>query len=311
MRRIRRILVRIQNPTAPSLPAVTKAAQLARALDGDLTLVQTLPTPFDPDDELPTRHQQRGALRNYARGAHEACFKAISLGLRRRGIRVTISVNWDHPTDNALLDMAGVLRADLIVIDALPRDPADPTLSLADWALLRHSPFPVLLVKRPAAYRRPRILLALDPTCTSPKTRLQDAAVVSVGSALSHALHGSLHAVTAYKSRPPQSSSEAPLSAAVLAPRSTHSTGRKRVDHAATGPVAHVATDIRSALVVMGAPQEHWPGTGSCTGAPRLIQRLTCDILLVAPAPLSPRQPAPGGLVQVDRHPQPATLVSA
>lgn len=309
MRPIRRILVRVQNPSAPSLPAVTKAAQLARALGADVTLVQTLANPFNPDDDLPTRHQQRGALQNYTRSAHEACLKGVSAGLRRRGIRVTLCVKWDHTADDALLGEVETQRADLIVIDAVPRSPGDPSLSDADRELLRRSPIPVLLVKRVAPYRRPRILLALDPTCTSPKARAQDAAVVSVGSAISGGLHGSLHAITSYTSLPPVENGEAPLSGAVLAAPTRHGTGGRQPDRVGFNPIAHVATDIRSALVVMGAPLAATPGGGSFTAAARLIQRLACDILIVKPALVSPRESVPSRPGR--GYPQPATLISA
>ena len=70
--RIRRILVAVKDPSAAALPAVTKAAQLAKALGAELTLFQALSTPLNLGEDLPPRHMVLGTLGDYTRSAHEA-----------------------------------------------------------------------------------------------------------------------------------------------------------------------------------------------------------------------------------------------
>lgn len=279
MRPVRRILVRIDNPSAPSLPAVTKAAQLARVLGAELTLFQNLANPFSPEDEVPARHLLRGSLQNYSRSAHEACLKGIALGLKRHGIQVSVAVHWGSPDNSALLKQAECLRSDLIVIDTLAPQ-ADRTLGASDRQLAQRSPIPVLLVKRLAPYRRPKILLALDPERGSHAARLLDAQVMHLGASLCAALRGSLHAVTAYTTRSRLPGDDGPLSAAVLT--TTPAPGAPP-GGAIPGIVRHFASDIRSALVVMGASADGSHDAGLVTAEQPLIERLACDILMVKP----------------------------
>ena len=80
-RRIRHILVAVKDPSAAALPAVTKAAQLAKALGAELTLFQALSTPLNLSEDLPPRHMVLGTLEDYTRSAHEACLEGLALRL--------------------------------------------------------------------------------------------------------------------------------------------------------------------------------------------------------------------------------------
>lgn len=302
MRRIQRILVLVQNTSAAPQPAVTKAGQLASALRAELTILQVTCAPFNPDEDLPPRHQIRGALDNYARSAQEAALRAIARGVRRRGVRVAVSVNVDCPRDEAILGEAQRSHADLIVVEARPRPSNAALLGLTDWDLLRRSPVPVLLVKRAAPYRRPKILLALDPDHTFGKPQLLDAEILHHGAAVSRALRGSLHAVYAYAPEV-RSANQGAISTAILVPPEAHADELARRKLArATRPtgicaahchvsgrhvpdaIEQIASDIRSAIVVLGAVSRTGPYSQLIGNtAERLIDRLACDILVVKP----------------------------
>jgi len=163
MRRIRRILVAVKDSAGNAPPALGKAAQLARALAAELVLFQAIDTPLSLED-----HLARGrGVTDIERGKREPCLARLerqARRLRRLGIRVKVSAEWDYPAYEAIVRAAGRVGADLIVAERHPgRHVAASFLHLTDWELLRLAPLPVLLVKRRGLYRRPRVLAAVDP----------------------------------------------------------------------------------------------------------------------------------------------------
>ncbi len=297
MRRFRRILVTVSNPSAISLPAVAKAAQLAQAFGAGLRLFQVLSAPVSAVSEVPPRHLVLGALENYTRSAHEACLRAIALRLQRRGIATSIAAEWDHPADEALLREAARIRADLIVTEARPRPEGGWGMRLTDWELLRRSPVPVLLVKRATPYRRPKVLVALDPDHTFDKPASLDAAILETGTRICAALRGDLHAVHAYPG--PESEADtgdgeiAQARAAEVAcaklERATRGSGIPRMHLHVSGrhvpdAIAEIAAATHSALIVVGAVARSSPRRlliGNT--AERILDRVPSDILLIKP----------------------------
>ena len=302
--RIRRILVAVKDPSAAALPAVTKAAQLAKALGAELTLFQALSTPLNLSEDLPPRHMVLGTLEDYTRSAHEACLEGLALRLRRRGIRVTVSAEWDHQADEAILRKAASVGADLIVVEAHPRHHgASSFLHLTDWELLRRSPVPLLLVKRPAPYRRPNVLAALDPDHTFDKPASLDAEILAVGTTIAAALSGSLHAVHAYAPLMPADMTPGVISAAKLAATQTEAAANasQKLAKATRGSgipksrrhvsgrhvpdaIEEVATEIRSSIVVLGAvARSGLKRLLIGNTAERVLDHLSSDVLLVKP----------------------------
>ena len=314
MRRMRRILVAVKDPAAPALPAVNKAAQLAKALGARLTLFHAVAAPHGLGDEQPPPQLPAGELREQTRALQEAALQRIAGRLRRRGIRVVTAADWDYPAAEAILREAGRIDADLIVVEAHPHHNGHATfLRLTDWELLRHSPVPLLLVKLAAAYRHPRVLLALDPDHTFDKPARLDAQIVKMGSQVSRALRGSLHAVHAYTPIAPATLSRGLPSAAALAdaqtreaavaerklamatraariPRSRRHLSARHVPDA----IEDVAAKTHSTLVVLGSvARSGLKNLLIGNTAERVLDHLGSDILLVKPTrPVSMRQTA-------------------
>src|ERR1700733_6808445 len=112
-RKIRRILVAIKDPRARSLPAVAKAAQIARACNARLELfhdlsdavfVEALDTPSAL--QAVTREASRAALAGLAR---------LAAPLRAAGLTVRTAVEWDYPPHESIIRHALRARADLII----------------------------------------------------------------------------------------------------------------------------------------------------------------------------------------------------
>ncbi len=308
MRPIRRILVAVKDPTAKTLPAVDKAAQLARAFNARLELYHAISTPLYVDaysPELSVREIER-VTRNDRIGQLEK----IATRVRTQAVDVDVSATWDFPIYEAIVRRAARQGADLIVAEQHAKPHVTPgSLRLTDWELLRTSTVPVLLVKTKASYHRPAVLAAVDPAHTFSKPEILDREILAVAKSVSSALRGPLHAVNAFYPFPLQfppshHSSEAVMRQLAIDSRRvakhaferTAATARipkarcHLVARAPSDAIALTARKTHSSIVVMGAIAR--------TGVKRfffgntaetLLGSLDCDILIVKPPRFAPR----------------------
>jgi len=311
MRSIRRILVAIKDPAAKSLPAVAKAAQLARALGAEVELFHGIATPlyFDAYTSF------NGGLKGIERSTRSKCLEqleAIATRVRRQGIKLAVAAEWDYPVYEAVVRRASHIKADLIVAERhAGRHVAAGLLHLTDWELLRLSPVPVLLVKTEGTYRQPVVLAAVDPNHTYSKPAKLDDEILRAGSAVAEALRGSLHAVHAYIPVPivalsygtvdgkglvqleAQAATEAKrgldrVLRSVKIPNSRrHLVGRHPID-----AIEQTAREIHSAIGVMGAvPRSGLKRLFIGNTTENVLDRLACDVLIVKPAHFAKRIP--------------------
>jgi universal stress protein E len=201
---IHRIMAAVKDPTARSLPAALKATQLACALNAKLELFHAIDSSVHVD---PLRIGQGRVLQieREERAQYLQRLERIAARLRLHTNDVTVAAEWDYPNYEAIIRRAANTGADLIVAEC------DAGLHfmagfrrLADWELLRLSPVPVLLVRRPRPYHHPKILAAVDPSRSFDKPAELDANILSLGNMFSKALRGELHAVTSYDSGRPE-----------------------------------------------------------------------------------------------------------
>jgi universal stress protein E len=304
MRAIKRILVAIKDPSARSLPALAKAAQLAQALDAKLVLFHALATPLYLESDLELASELNGIEQRTQAAAQER-LETLAQRLRRHGIEVSASAEWDYPVYEAVIRAAGRADADLIVAERhAGRHLAAGFLHLTDWELLRLAPQPVLLVKRPRPYRRPLVLAAVDPDHRYGKPARLDREILQAGALLAGALRGALHAVHAYSPLPLTAYSRGTLSEDILAdmqrrskraaaeklerlarPAGIAPTRRHLIARHPSDAIEQVAAQTRSALVVMGALARS--GLRSLligNTAEKVLDQLPCDLLVVKPA---------------------------
>jgi universal stress protein E len=313
MRRIRRILVAVKDPASRALPAVTKAAQIARALDAELVLFQALAAPLYLDGDVTLLNDSLAAAERTRREACLTRLERIARRLRRANLRVAVSSEWDYPVYEAVIREAARRHADLIVAERHGGGHlAARFLHLTDWELLRRSPLPVLLVKRSGTYRHPVVLAAVDPEHSYDKPARLDTEITRTAAALATLLGGQLHAVYAYVPLPvtalargtvltDQEVARLEARAAAIAREKLGRLLRKarvptpRLHIVARHPadaIEQVATQSRSAVVVMGAIAR----TGLRrlligNTAEKVLDHLPCDVLVVKPARLV--QPVP------------------
>lgn len=192
MQAIRRILVGIKDPGAKSMPAVAKAAQLARASGAEIELFHGL------SQSVVIDAVSGGAkgLRDYEQSQLTATLEAlekVAVQLRRHDITVRVSAVWDYPASEAIVRRAMRSKADLIVIERhAGAHTASFLLSYTDWDLLRLAETPVLIVKTRKPYRHPGIFAAVDPMHAHAKPARLDLEILKSAAGLKTLLRGKL-----------------------------------------------------------------------------------------------------------------------
>ena len=311
MATIRRILVAVKDTGARNVPAVHKAAQLARALGARLELFHAISDPVYVD-ALAIAGQTVKQLQKKWKDAHLAKLEKMAEKLRAEGTKVTTAVDWDFPAFESILRRAGRIKADLVVAERhASRHIAPWLLRFNDWELLRRSRVPVLLVKSSQPYERPLVLAAVDPGHSFAKPARLDTAILSIGQQVADALKGQLHAVHAFApatvdidrldlnlpnlsahieaeaAKYAKDGMDKELKASGIPPARRHLVGRHAVD-----AIPELARELGSAIVVMGAV--------SRTGikrlligntAERILDALSCDVLVLKPASFGSRVP--------------------
>ncbi|MEP6548935.1 MAG: universal stress protein [Gammaproteobacteria bacterium] len=308
---IRRILVAVKDPAARSQPAVTKAAQIAKALGAKLELFHAITTPLMAE----LYGVGEGSAKDLERKASVRVCKRLDViaeRLRGPGAAITVAAEWDYPAYEAIVRRAKRVKADMVVAERhAGRHIAPWFLHLNDWELLRLCPVPVLLTKSSGAYRHPIVLAAVDPTHFAKPAKL-DETILSIGTAVARALRGSLHVVHAHPSVlsgtraidafSPQKAAEINTRFAAAAMRQLdrllQSTkiprGRRHLNgNPPVEAIQQVARATHSDIVVMGALSrsglKRW-FIGNT--AESLLDRLTCDVLIVKPTHFANRVPA-------------------
>jgi universal stress protein E len=323
---IRKILVPIKDLNPRSIPAVLKAAQVARAHGASLELFHVLTAELYPAPMVGSQ-QFFTALENDARQNALRRLDAMADRLRLHSIKVTVSAAWDFPAHEAIVRRAQIIKADLIVASQhAGRHRSLSFMRLTDWELIRLSPVPLLLVKSPHLYRRPTILAAIDPSLAHQKPQSLDRDILRTACKWSTALHGSLHAVHAYAGFPltlsegltpgmmeslyqdAERAARKRLTRASLPQRIT----RKRQHLSALRPVEAItatAKETRCAIVVMGAiSRSGIKRIMIGNTAEHVLDALSCDVLVLKPGAFRNRVPKKSrGVPYVAANPYPFT----
>jgi universal stress protein E len=198
MTTIRRILVAVKDLRPGSHPVVRKAGQIARAFRAQVELYHCLSEPLPVDVGFDGSQGFKG-LEHDLRARALQSLERLAVTIRSKGVKVSVEAVWDSPVYDAIVRRAIKIKADLIVASSHPGPHLLPAvMRLTDWELVRLSPVPLLLVKNARPYRRPAVLVAVDPSHAFAKPLKLDSGLLQTGAALSRSLKGTLHAVHAY-----------------------------------------------------------------------------------------------------------------
>ena len=304
MHAIRRILVAVKDPGARSLPAVNKAIQLSGGLDADLELFHAIDSPYYTDMlGFASEHTRR--MECDERSEYLQRLERVAARARLHTGRVSVAVEWDYPAYEAIVRRSLEIGADLIVAEChAGRRVAQGLLQLSDWELLRLSTVPVLLVKRARPYHHPTIVMALDPSHAFAKPARLDEEIVQAGSAVAAGLAGRLHAVHAYAT-----ATAVPGAAAAARVQEAAASARAGLDRALrstevvsdcqhlvpgdpTAAVRDTARRLSADIVVAGAVSRSGLKRAFIGNtAERLLDCLSCDLLIVKPPEFSTSVP--------------------
>jgi len=293
--RIRRILVAVREPSRTPRAALRKAAALARASGAGIELFHAVSEPGSADSPAAV-----GALEIASRDLKRTARSALLAGCRTH-----TRVEWDYPPHEAIVRRARKIRADLVIATAQPSGFGNRLwLRNTDWELIRHCPTLLLIVKSPRAYRRPAVVVAVDPLHAHAKPTELDQRLLAAGKSFAALLSGSVHAFHAYM--PLVASVQGPMGEPLVweSPEveEVHSqqVAREftrvaakggippRNRHLAMGDVSTLLEGtvrrLRAGMTVMGAvSRSRLRRLVVGSTAERVLDQLTCDVLIVKP----------------------------
>jgi universal stress protein E len=321
MQPIRRILVAVKDPARRALPAVNKAAQIAKGLNAQLTLFHDIATPLYAE-ALQGRGLDLQSWQREVQTARREQLEKLATRIRKHGIDVDVAADWDFPPSEAIIRKAQRIGADLVVVEnhhGTGRHPARWLLAYTDWELLRLCPLPVLLVKNRKLYHRPRVLAAVDPSHAFAKPSNLDRQILRAGAQLVHALHGELHALHVFQPGIPivPAMPDGPMIDVAAGREELESAARRKLERVVDGfdvkrshchlvagrpneAIPRAAKSERSAIVAMGGV--------SRSGLKRffigntaeyVMDAIVGDILVVKPPDFDSRIPRSGRGVQI------------
>jgi universal stress protein E len=191
-----RILVAIADPSAGSNKALRRAGALAHKTGASIELLNAMPSPVSAG----IAHAESERFTRLAAEANHALLERMANRLRREEIIVSTYVETGYPVHEAILRRIRLTTADLLIIEARKHNFfARLLLTQTDFELIRRCPIPLLIVKRTAAWRRPRILAALDPFHANDKPSELDGEIVAAADAIAALMGGTVHAVHVYR----------------------------------------------------------------------------------------------------------------
>jgi universal stress protein E len=272
-RSIRRILVAVKDVRGRKTGTLKKAASLARALGARLELFHAITDPVPVDAMMLANHnvekfEAAERLRRLKR------LESFAIGLRRNGLDVSTSAEWDYPAHEAVIRRARRSGADLIIAERHASKHVAPwILRYADWELLRQSPVPVLLIKTTRPYHLPKVLAAVDPRHSFAKTASLDDEILHLGAHICAATRGRLHVVHSYV---PDLIGMTPMELTAVDATAQITT------HAASLAMARFDKTLRKARLSKLSPaSRHLVLSHPVDAIPRLVRQLGCSLVVM------------------------------
>lgn len=297
-----RILVAVADPSAGSNKAVRRAGALAHKTGASIELLNAMPSAMSAG----MIHAESERFTRLEAEENHRLLERMANRLRREEIIVNTHVETGYPAHEAILREVRLTKADLLIIEARKHNLfARLLLTQTDFELIRRCPVPLLIVKRAAAWRRPRVLAALDPFHANDKPSELDGEIVAAADAVAAMMSGTVHAAHVY--RPvlrllPGMDMEPGFVGAIPAQDKAYEAAIRRRFYEALGrhgiaksrghllcgepaiKIPAIARSMRAGLVVMGAMSRSGLKRifiGST--AEQVLDSLQCDVLIVKP----------------------------
>ncbi len=300
--KFQRILVAIADPAAPLSKAVRRAGALAHKTGAIVELLNAIPAVVSAG----IAHAESERFTRFEAQENHRLLERTANRLRREEIIVNTHVETGYPPHEAILRQLRLTKADLLIVEARKHNTfARLLLTQTDFELIRRCPVPLLIVKGRAAWRRPRILAALDPFHANDKPSALDAEVAAAAQDIAALSGGSVHG--AHVCRPPMRllagmKIDAQSVAAIPAQEKAYKAAVRRQFNEALGrygiarsrghlrcgdpatELPALARAVRAGLVVMGAvSRSGLKRIFIGNTAEQVLDSLLCDVLIVKP----------------------------
>ena len=297
-----RILVAVADPAARSNKAVRRGGALAHATGASIELLNAMPSAVSAG----VAHAESERFARFEANENRRLLERTANRLRREEIIVTTHVETGYPAHEAILRQIRSTQADLLIIEARKHNLFAPLLlTQTDFELIRLCPVPLLIVKGGAAWRRPRIVAALDPFHANDKPKQLDGEIVAAADAVAALIGGTVHAAHVYRPVPrliPGMEMDPGFVAAITAQDKAYKAEIRRQftaaldrhgiaknrGHLLCGEPAielpRVARSLRAGLIVMGAmSRSGLKRIFIGNTAEQVLDSLQCDVLIVKP----------------------------
>jgi universal stress protein E len=305
MEKISKILSVI-DPTTDTQPAMHRAAWLAKQAGAELELLVCYYNEYLSGDRLFDSPSLEKA-RTEVIGNQEKHLEALAEPLRKNGIVVTTTAQWDHPLYEGIVRHAITSKADIVFKDTHHHSAvARALLTNTDWNLIRTCPKPLWLVKSHDLAEAPVIVAAIDPMNQHDKPAALDDEILQLSKLLGTTVNGDVHAFHSYDPRIAVATATANAYIPVSLPfdeieQQMHEDHQKRFNeitsfHGLEDNHAHlvagltheelplIAQNLKADVVVMGAvARNRWKRLFTGATAERTLEHLPCDLLIIKP----------------------------
>lgn len=300
----RHILVAVRDPARREQIAVRKAAALAARCGARLTLFHAYSMPYPLPSRIPARSSDIVRMAGEDRRKE---LNRLAQPLKASGLKVDVHVAWDFPSFAAIVRQVVKERPDLLVAESHRHTRIGRWfLANTDWELIREVPCPVWFVKNTRMPKRPRFLLAVDPTHAHAKPARLDDRLAAAASHAAIMLDGKVavvHAEDVLQVVPKGFMADVVIPAAAIEAAKQHRAAAKKsvarlVRRYALEPFAEIVrpglpldvigaavSETKADVLVLGAVSRSGlkrSFVGST--AEKLIDAVECDLLIVKPA---------------------------
>jgi universal stress protein E len=270
---INRILAVI-DPTTDIQLALSRALPIAEQTGASIHAYLCCYSPLETD--------HFAALKRAELARHEAWIEKVIETANLGGVDVTTEVEWDKDWRQAVARTTAEYSYDLIVKAASRHSTAGRhLLKTSDWAVLRNSHCPILLVKRESIAPVQRVLIAVNPNVEDPKHQQLIDDIIYIGKQITAERENSeLHAVCAYTG---EEDFTFPTELAQLI--GIDESRAHCVSGSPDDVIVECANLLESELVVLGTVSR--TGLGGLTKgntAERALDRLASDVLVATAA---------------------------
>lgn len=294
------------DPTTDDQPALRRAAWLAKHADAELELLVCYYNEYLSGDRLfdsPSLEKARSEVI----ANQEKHLEELAEPIRKSGVVVTTTANWDHPLYEGIVRHAVASGADIVFKDTHHHSAVTRVLlTNTDWNLIRTCPMPLWLVKPRDLAEVPVIVAAIDPMNQHDKPAALDDEILQISKLLGEKVGGGVYAFHSYDPRIAVATATANAYIPVSLPfdeieQQMHEDHQKRFNeitsfHGLEDDKAHlvagltheelplIAENLKADVVVMGAvARNRWKRLFIGATAERTLENLPCDLLIIKP----------------------------